>query len=145
MDGALRASGRHRPPGDLPADRDPPPAAPWLCPPLRSLRLVEDLLRGFSECGFTDRKAVETYRIFSSFLLGHLLLEAATRGASTAPVDEPLDEGDADVDPPTSDLEVSSYPTLVRTAAMLTEDHTEAEFEMALEALLDRLDREISQ
>ncbi|MEO3935640.1 TetR/AcrR family transcriptional regulator C-terminal domain-containing protein [Dermatophilaceae bacterium Soc4.6] len=122
-----------------------PPAAPWLCPPLRSLRLVEDLLRGFSECGFTDRKAVETYRIFSSFLLGHLLLEAATRGASTAPVDEPLDEGDADVDPPTSDLEVSSYPTLVRTAAMLTEDHTEAEFEMALEALLDRLDREISQ
>ncbi|MDQ2755177.1 MAG: TetR/AcrR family transcriptional regulator C-terminal domain-containing protein [Actinomycetota bacterium] len=121
------------------------PAAPWLRPPLRSLRVVEDLLHALTRCGFTDRQAVATYRIFSSFLLGHLLLEAATRGASTAPVEEPLDEGDADVAPPSPDLEVSDYPTIARTASMLTEDHTQEEFESALEALLDRLDRQLSQ
>ncbi|MEO3936716.1 TetR/AcrR family transcriptional regulator C-terminal domain-containing protein [Dermatophilaceae bacterium Soc4.6] len=121
------------------------PAAPWLRPPLRSLRVVEDLLAGLTQCGLSDRQAVATYRIFSSFLLGHLLLEAATRGASTAPVDEPLNEGDAEIAPPSQDLEVSSYPTLARTATLLAEDHTQAEFESALEALLDRLDRELSR
>ena len=33
----------------------------------------------------------------------------------------------------------------MRTADLLAEDHTEAEFETALEALLDRLDRLLSQ
>jgi len=121
------------------------PAAPWLRPPLRSLRVVEDLLEGLIACGFSDRQAVQTYRVFSSFLLGHLLLEAATRGASTAPLEEPLDEGDADVAPPSEDTEVSDYPTIARTATMLAEDHTQEEFESSLEALLDRLDRELSQ
>ncbi len=121
------------------------PAAPWLRPPLRSLRVVEDLLQGLTSCGFTDRQAVATYRIFSSFLLGQLLLEAATRGASTAPTDEPLDEGDADVAPSRRELEVSDYPTIARTEPLLTEDHTEEEFELSLEALLDRLDRQLSQ
>jgi len=121
------------------------PAAPWLRPPLRSLRVVEDLLEGLIACGFSDRQAVQTYRVFSSFLLGHLLLEAATRGAFTAPLEEPLDEGDADVAPPSEDTEVSDYPTIARTATMLAEDHTQEEFESSLEALLDRLDRELSQ
>lgn len=121
------------------------PAAPWLRPPLRSLRVVEDLLEGLIACGFSDRQAVQTYRVFSSFLLGHLLLEAATRGAFTAPAEEPLDEGDADVALPCGSTEVSDYPTIARTASMLAEDHTQEAFENALEALLDRLDREISQ
>lgn len=121
------------------------PAAPWLRPPLRSLRVVEEFLDGLTQRGFTDEQAVETYRIFTSFLLGHLLLEASTRGATTSPVEEPLDEGGADIRPPGPELSVAAYPTIVRTQALLSEDHTEAEFERALEALLDRLDRLLSQ
>jgi AcrR family transcriptional regulator len=122
-----------------------PPAAPWLRPPLRSLRVVEDLLNGLTGCGFSDGQAVHTYRVFSSFLLGHLLLEAATQGASTTPVDEPLDEGGAEISSPGDDVEVSDYPTIARAASLLAEDHTEEEFEIALEALLNRLDGELSR
>ncbi len=121
------------------------PAAPWLRPPLRSLRIVEEFLNGLTQRGFTDEQAVQTYRVFTSFLLGHILLEVATFGASTAPVDEPLNEGNADISPPSQDVEVSDYPTILRTASMLAEDHTQAEFEQALEALLDRLDKVLSQ
>lgn len=121
------------------------PAAPWLRPPLRSLRIVEEFLDALTQRGFTDRQAVQAYRVFTSFLLGHLLLEASAQGATTSPIEEPLDEGDADIAPPSRDVELSDYPTLLRTAAMLGEDHTQAEFEAALEALLDRLDRVLSQ
>ena len=121
------------------------PAAPWLRPPLRSLRLVDEFLEALTTRGFSDRQAVEAYRIFTSFLLGHLLLDAAEHGATTSPVEEPLDEGDAAVPPPSRTVDVSDYPTVVRTADMLAEDHTEAEFEAALEALLDRLDLLLSQ
>ncbi|AXH97125.1 TetR/AcrR family transcriptional regulator [Ornithinimicrobium avium] len=53
-----------------------PPAAPWLRPPLRSLIVVEDLLAHLVGHGFSDEEAVQAYQGFSSFLLGHLLLEA---------------------------------------------------------------------
>ncbi len=121
------------------------PAAPWLRPPLRSLRVVEDFLDGLTSRGFTDAQAVETYRIFTSFLLGHLLLEVSTRGATTSPVEEPLDEGGAAIRPPGRDVSVEDYPSILRTAALLSEDHTDEEFERALEALLDRLDHLLSQ
>lgn len=121
------------------------PAAPWLRPPLRSLRIVEEFLDALTQRGFTDSQAVEAYRVFTSFLLGHLLLEASAQGATTSPVEEPLDEGDADIAPPSRDVELGDFPTLMRTADLLAEDHTTAEFEAALEALLDRLDRVLSQ
>ena len=121
------------------------PSAPWLRPPLRSLRIVDEFIDGLTTRGFSDRQAVETYRIFTSFLLGHLLLEAAELGATTGPVEEPLDEGDAAVPSPGESVQVVDYPALVRTAEMLAEDHTEAEFEASLEALLDRLDLLLSQ
>jgi len=121
------------------------PAAPWLRPPLRSLRVVEEFLDGLVSRGFSDRQAVEAYRIFTSFLLGHLLLESSAQGARTGPVDEPLDEGGADVESPTRRVDVSDYPVLTRTAGLLAVDRTEEEFETALEALLDRLDRLLSQ
>ena len=121
------------------------PSAPWLRPPLRSLRIVDEFIDCLTTRGFSDRQAVETYRIFTSFLLGHLLLEAAELGATTGPVEEPLDEGDAAVPSPGQSVQVVNYPALVRTAEMLAEDHTEAEFEASLEALLDRLDLLLSQ
>ncbi|GGL43886.1 TetR/AcrR family transcriptional regulator C-terminal domain-containing protein [Phycicoccus endophyticus] len=121
------------------------PAAPWLRPPLRSLRVVEDFLRGLTDRGFSDTQAVETYRAFTSFLLGHLLLEVAAAGATTGPVEQPLDEGDADLEPHDQSLDVTDYPLITRTRALLSEDHTERDFEVALEALLDRLDLALSQ
>ncbi|MBO1755024.1 TetR/AcrR family transcriptional regulator [Allobranchiibius sp. CTAmp26] len=54
-----------------------PPSAPWINPPLRSLRWIETLLQHLSEAGFTDEQVLFTYRSFNSFLLGHLLLETS--------------------------------------------------------------------
>ena len=64
-----------------------PAEAPWLRPPLRSLRWVEAFLDGLGDEGFSDAAAVEAYRAFTSFLLGHLLLEVAALGADLGPLD----------------------------------------------------------
>jgi AcrR family transcriptional regulator len=110
-----------------------PPAAPWVRPPLRSLRWMESFLENFERCGFSDRASVGAYQAFSSFLLGHLLLEVAAQGADIGPVP------DAEPRPPkASDL--SGYPLLERLEPLLKEDRAAEEFEDALEALLDRLE-----
>jgi TetR/AcrR family tetracycline transcriptional repressor len=121
------------------------PAAPWLRPPLRSLRVVEDFLEALLSRGFGQEEAAHTYRVFTSFLLGNLLLQAASSGASTVPVQVPLDEGHADL--PTGDdaLDLSEYPTVTALRSLLSQDHSRAEFEQALEALLDRLDLQLSR
>lgn len=116
------------------------PAAAWLRPPLRSLRVVEEFLAALLERGFTEDRAVEVYRVFTSFLLGQLLLEVAQRGVSTAPAEEPLDEGDADLPNKDEDLDLSQFPLVARLRPLLSEDHSDEEFERSLEALLDRLD-----
>ncbi len=54
-----------------------PPAAPWVNPPLRSLRWVEAMLSGLAGEGFSDEQVLFTYRTFNSFLLGYLLLETS--------------------------------------------------------------------
>lgn len=54
-----------------------PPSAPWINPPLRSVRWVEAMLTGLAGVGFTDEQALFTYRAFNSFLLGYLLLETS--------------------------------------------------------------------
>jgi AcrR family transcriptional regulator len=107
-----------------------PPAAPWVRPPLRSLRGIESLLRVLVDAGFSDADAAAVYRAFSSFLLGHLLLEVSSMGVETGPVEEP------DVAPP-EDLE--AYPMLRRLEPELRGDHAATDFEEALEALLDRI------
>jgi AcrR family transcriptional regulator len=72
-----------------------PAEAPWLRPPLRSLRWVEAFLQGLAREGFSDQAAVEAYRAFTSFLLGHLLLEVAALGAvpECASADRPAERG----------------------------------------------------
>ncbi|MGB3763083.1 MAG: TetR/AcrR family transcriptional regulator [Ornithinimicrobium sp.] len=121
------------------------PAAPWLRPPLRSIELVEDFLTTLSGHGFSDAQVAETYRSFTSFLLGHLLLECGIRGASTGPVDEALDEGEATVPHQDGMRGLDDAPTVRRLRPLLSEDHAEEEFEMAVEALLDRIEINISQ
>lgn len=109
-----------------------PAEAPWLRPPLRSLRWVETFLDGLISEGFSDTAAVVAYRAFTSFLLGHLLLEVAALGADIGPLDL-LDDGERRNEKP------MSYPTVARLDDMLAEDHSAAEFEEALEDLLNRL------
>lgn len=109
-----------------------PPEAPWLRPPLRSIDLVEFFLNGLVDEGFTDNAAVASYRAFSSFLLGHLLLEVAAHGADVGPLDV-IDDGA--VEHP----DLTKAPTVKRLRESLSQDHAAAEFEEALENLLDRL------
>ncbi|HZA73951.1 MAG TPA: TetR/AcrR family transcriptional regulator C-terminal domain-containing protein [Propionibacteriaceae bacterium] len=121
------------------------PAAPWLRPPLRSLELVDDFLSTLSGFGFTDQQVVGTYRAFSGFLLGNLLLEAAVRGAATSPVEEPLDEGNAKIPSRDGQIDLSGSPAVARFQPLLSEDRSAEEFEISLETLLDRLEMDLSQ
>jgi AcrR family transcriptional regulator len=110
-----------------------PPEAPWLRPPLRSLRWVEAFLDGLTSEGFSDDAAVAAYRGFTSFLLGHLLLEVSTMGADLGPLDV-LDEA------ATSQRQgFAGFPLVDRMSGQLAQDHSVAEFEESLENLLDRL------
>ena len=110
-----------------------PPAAPWVRPPLRSLRWMESFLQTLQRCGFSDRASVAAYQGFSSFLLGHLLLEVSARGADIGPVDEP-DPGRPDI------TDLDGYPLLKRLQPLLSEDRSAEEFDDALELLLNRLE-----
>jgi TetR/AcrR family tetracycline transcriptional repressor len=121
------------------------PAAPWLRPPLRSLELVEDFLSTLSGFGFTDEQVVATYRAFTGFLLGTLLLEAAVRGAETSPVEVPLDEGNAAISSQDGQVDLSRSPTIAKFQRLLSEDRSAEEFEISLETLLNRLEMDLSQ
>jgi AcrR family transcriptional regulator len=107
-----------------------PAEAPWLRPPLRSLRWVEGFLAGMRGEGFSDVAAVHAYRAFTSFLLGHLLLEVASLGADLGPLDVVEDDTDKSLQP---------YPNVRRLRDQLREDHAAVEFEDSLENLLQRL------
>ena len=110
-----------------------PAEAPWLRPPLRSLDWVETFLDGLTEEGFSDVASVASYRAFTSFLLGHLLLEVAVLGADVGPLDVVEEETEPERD------ELAPYPALKRLRPMLSEDHSAAEFEEALEELVNRI------
>jgi len=109
-----------------------PPSAPWLRPPLRSLRWVEAFLSGLEHHGFEGASSVTVYRAFSTFLLGHLLLETSTLGG----------EMGLSVEDDTEFIEsndLNNYPKVTRYSAELSRDAYEDEFEESLEDLLDRL------
>ena len=112
-----------------------PPAAPWVRPPLRSLRWVESFLVAMVDSGFTEEAAVAAYRAYSSFLLGHLLLEVSQKGVKISPEDHPDGVPDA-----AEDTDLGEYPTVVRLEPLLSLDESAAEFEEALENLLGRLE-----
>jgi AcrR family transcriptional regulator len=112
-----------------------PPAAPWIRPPLRSLRWIDSFLGTLNNHGFSDGKAVDAYRAFSSFLLGHLLLEVSAMGVDTGPIDEPAPD-----QPAPTETDLSDYPNVARLQPGLTDNSFEEEFEESLESLIDRID-----
>ncbi|WP_255465633.1 TetR/AcrR family transcriptional regulator C-terminal domain-containing protein [Frigoribacterium sp. NBH87] len=121
------------------------PAAPWLRPPLRSVEVVDTFLSALTANGFTDPLAVNAYRAFSSFLLGQLLLQSVVRGAEAGPAEEPLDEGSAVVPEGDGSMSLDNVPEVRRLRSLLSEDRSDEEFEISLEALLDRIARDVSQ
>jgi AcrR family transcriptional regulator len=132
-------------PGAFPLVATRQPAAPWLRPPLRSLELVKDFLNTLAGYGFTDEQVARAYRTFSSFLLGHLLLEAAARRAHTSALDEPLGEGEAQIPNEDGTLAPGADDTVRHFQPLLSEDRSEDEFVITLETLLDRLELSLSQ
>ena len=108
-----------------------PPAAPWLRPPLRSLRWVEDFLRGLREYGFTPVASVAVYRSFATFLLGALLLEAGTLEDLT--ITDRVNLAFIETD------ELSAYPIITEMAEQLKDGGYATEFEDALEDLIERV------
>lgn len=121
------------------------PAAPWLRPPLRSLRLVEQFLDALVRQGFSDEQAAQAYRSFTTFLLGHLLQETATHRRAESVLEQPVDEGDSSVPHHDGDATVAGFPALRRLQPLLAQDHTDEEFELALQGLLDRVSRTVLQ
>lgn len=79
-----------------------PTEAPWIRPPIRSLRWVNSFLEGLQDHHFPPPAAVSAYKQVSTFLLGHLLLEVATLGlehppeATAPPAPPDPDRRDAD-------------------------------------------------
>jgi AcrR family transcriptional regulator len=108
-----------------------PPAAPWLRPPLRSLRWVESFLEGLEEFGFSGRDSVLIYRAFSTFLLGHLLLESATVDSMAESVEDDIEFFESN--------RLSDYPRVQALGPQLAEDGYANEFEDSLEDLINRV------
>lgn len=121
------------------------PAAPWLRPPLRSIELVEHFLATLTDRGFDDTRAVDAYKVFSTFLIGSLLLEVAAHGEDIVPADETLNEGGAAIPEQDSHLDLDGAPHVLRMRTRLSQDSSEQEFEIGLETLIDRLERSASQ
>jgi AcrR family transcriptional regulator len=111
-----------------------PPAAPWIRPPLRSLRWIDALISGLVVSGFDGPRAVDAYKAFTSFLLGHLLLEVAQLNVPIGP-----EETDRLAEPAPPVVEFEEYPTIRRWADALAENTAEREFEDSLENLLTRV------
>jgi AcrR family transcriptional regulator len=114
-----------------------PPAAPWIRPPLRSLRWLESFFTVMADAGFSDEAAVIAYRAYTTFLLGHLLLEVS-HGTGAMGGDD--DESDAAPVESAPDVGLADYPRLQQLESLLDQDETVSEFEEALESLLDRLE-----
>ena len=113
-----------------------PPDAPWIRPPLRSLHWLESFFSVLQEHGFSNEAAVIAYRAYTTFLLGHILLEVTHQGV----VLTTEDEAEPPVGTESSGVGIEDFPHLRALESLLDEDETVTEFEEALESLLDRLD-----
>jgi TetR/AcrR family tetracycline transcriptional repressor len=93
---------------------------------------VEGFLAGLAHYGFGVADSVRIYRSFSTFLLGHLLLESAIYAV------EPRTTPAADIEfIETNDL--AAYPLLMTMSPQLSLDAFDNEFEDSLEELINRM------
>ncbi|GAB2686990.1 TetR/AcrR family transcriptional regulator [Thalassiella azotivora] len=115
------------------------PAAPWLRPPLRSLQVVDDFLGALTSRGFTLEAAVRAYRVFSSFLLGYLLLESAQVGDAAAVLADARLASDA----PDEGVDPQEFPLVHRARGLLSEQAPHEDFESALERVLDQIEQDL--
>ena len=99
-----------------------PPREPWVRPPLRSLRWLDTFLDTLIAHDFDDESAASAYRSFTTFLLGHLLLEVA--GADVR----------------SDNVNLDGYEHLKRLKATLSRDRSTDDFDDDLEQLLARID-----
>lgn len=106
-----------------------PPEAPWLRPPLRSLRWVDHFLTTLKGFGFSDSAAVNAYKAFTSFLLGALLLQVAATGVAITPENGSMVKEGA----------LDQYPTLKALETELARDQSKREFHDGLEDLITRI------
>lgn len=109
-----------------------PPDAPWLRPPLRSIRWVDYFLSSLKGYGFSDDNAVSAYKAFTSFLLGDLLLQVSALGVSPVPIAENGSESQ-------DNENLADYPTVQRLQNKLAENHSDREFDDGLDDLIERL------
>ncbi len=145
-----------------------PAQAPWVNPPLRSLRWIENMLATLRAERFSADQLIFTYRSFNSHLLGYLLMETGARSLrDPRSGDGALQVGAADPEPvpgaltptrtdaqqdrvaaadtaaavfdPQDDLDARRFPVTHDLAGLLAEDHYGEEFDEALEHLLDRI------
>lgn len=112
-------------------------AAPWIRPPLRSLRWIEGFLAALLSRGFSEDASVYAYRAFGSFLVGHLLLEVSADGVD--PVTAAVDPAGAHAPAPGPAPTLDAFPTLTRLASRLAVEDLGEEFEHSLGNLLERL------
>lgn len=127
--GVRRYSRKH--PRAFPLIATHPSETPWLNPPLRSERWVESLLSGLIAAGFDDEQALYAYRVFNTFLLGHLIIETtAMVGSDDAP-----EGGERGVH------RLDDYPTIARLAPALSIDRWDDEFDSGLAAMVDRIEQ----
>lgn len=130
--GVRRYSRKH--PRAFPLIATHPSERPWLNPPLRSERWVEALLAGLLAEGFTDDQAIYAYRVFNTFLLGHLIIETTAMVSGS----------DAPAGPRSRDDEFLEYPTITRLASELAADRWDEEFDSGLEAMVDRIEHALA-
>ncbi|MDN5763510.1 MAG: TetR/AcrR family transcriptional regulator C-terminal domain-containing protein [Microlunatus sp.] len=110
-----------------------PAAAPWLRPPLRSLRWVEGFLEGLRAYGFSPAACVQIYRSFATFLLGALQLEVGTLEQTGASDRDRVNLAFIESD------DLSSYPMITQMSEELKDGGFEQDFEDALEDLIGRV------
>ena len=115
------------------------PAAPWVRPPLRSLRWMDSFLSGLVTSGFSDDGAAAVYRAFTSFLLGHLLLDVSSLNVDLSPIADSRPGSPAGADTPDAVDALAHYPALQRMQSILSQDFSQQEFDSSLENLLSRL------
>ena len=100
---------------------------------------MDSFLAGLIDCGFGGDAAAAVYRAFTSFLLGHLLLDVAAMNVDISAVADtsPGPTTASTAHPPADPL--GEYPVLRRMQDSLSQDFARAEFDSSLTNLLSRL------